>query len=143
MLLEELAAAKSPQHTDARQPGVACRQHVNVAVSYIYSSATIGTKLPERLCELALMEVSNPGAVIDKQVAAYIYFGILFDKQGITAARTKIQEEKLRAEQERKQARRAERKKRRIYQTRILCLCLYVPRIVNDPSTRIFDRYSH
>ena len=41
---------------------------------------------------------------IDKQVAAYIYFGILFDKQGITTARTKIQEEKLRAEQERKQA---------------------------------------
>ena len=41
---------------------------------------------------------------IDKQVAAYIYFGILFDKQGIATARAKIQEEKLRAEQERKQA---------------------------------------
>lgn len=43
-------------------------------------------------------------ADIDKQVAAYIYFGILFDKQGINTARAKIQEEKLRAEQERKQA---------------------------------------
>ena len=41
---------------------------------------------------------------IDKQVAAYIYFGILFDKQGIAAARAKIQEEKQRLEQERKQA---------------------------------------
>ena len=41
---------------------------------------------------------------IDKQVAAYIFFGILFDKQGISTARAKIQEEKLRAEQERKQA---------------------------------------
>ena len=42
-------------------------------------------------------------AGIDKQVAAYIYFGILFDKQGIATARAKIQEEKLRVEQERKQ----------------------------------------
>lgn len=41
---------------------------------------------------------------IDKQVAAYIYFGILNDKQGITSARAKIKEEKLRAEVERKQA---------------------------------------
>lgn len=41
---------------------------------------------------------------IDKQVAAYIYFGILFDKQGIATARAKIKEEKERIEQERKQA---------------------------------------
>ncbi len=41
---------------------------------------------------------------IDKQVAAYIFFGILYDKQGIESARAKIQEEKLRVEQERKQA---------------------------------------
>ena len=41
---------------------------------------------------------------IDKQVAAYIYFGILFDKQGIATSREKIKEEKLRVEQERKQA---------------------------------------
>lgn len=41
---------------------------------------------------------------IDKQVAAYIYFGILFDKQGIDTVRAKVQEEMLRAEQERKQA---------------------------------------
>lgn len=41
---------------------------------------------------------------IDKQVAAYIYFGILFDKQGIATARAKIKEEKQRIEQERKQA---------------------------------------
>ena len=41
---------------------------------------------------------------IDKQVAAYIYFGILFDKQGIATARTKIKEEKQRIEQERIQA---------------------------------------
>ena len=41
---------------------------------------------------------------IDKQVAAYIYFGILFDKQGIATARAKIIEEKQRLEQERKQA---------------------------------------
>ena len=41
---------------------------------------------------------------IDKQVAAYIYFGILFDKQGISAAREKIKEEKQRIEQEQKQA---------------------------------------
>lgn len=41
---------------------------------------------------------------IDKQVAAYIYFGILFDKQGIEKARAKVKEEKLRVEQERKQA---------------------------------------
>lgn len=41
---------------------------------------------------------------IDKQVAAYIYFGILNDKQAITARRAQIKEEQLRAEQERKQA---------------------------------------
>ena len=41
---------------------------------------------------------------IDKQVAAYIYFGILFDKQGIATARAKIIEEKQRIEQERIQA---------------------------------------
>ena len=41
---------------------------------------------------------------IDKQVAAYIYFGILLKKQGIIDSRAKIKEEKLRAEQERKQA---------------------------------------
>ena len=41
---------------------------------------------------------------IDKQVVAYIYFGILFDKQGIANARAKIKQEKLRIEQERKQA---------------------------------------
>jgi len=41
---------------------------------------------------------------IDKQVAAYIYFGILFDKQGIDKVRAKVKEERLRAEQERKQA---------------------------------------
>lgn len=41
---------------------------------------------------------------INKQVAAYIFFGILYDKQGIATARAKIKEEKLRAEQERKQA---------------------------------------
>ena len=35
---------------------------------------------------------------IDKQVAAYIYFGILFDKQGIATARTKIKGEKQRIE---------------------------------------------
>ena len=37
---------------------------------------------------------------IDKQVAAYIYFGILFDKQGIDNVRAKVKEERLRAEQE-------------------------------------------
>ena len=47
---------------------------------------------------------------IDKQVAAYIYFGILFDKQGIDNVRAKIKEEKLRAEQERKQAEEARMK---------------------------------
>jgi hypothetical protein len=41
---------------------------------------------------------------VDKQVAAYIFFGILYDKQGINSVRTKIKEEKLRVEQERKQA---------------------------------------
>lgn len=44
---------------------------------------------------------------IDKQVAAYIYFGILNDKQAITAKRAQIKEEQLRAEQERKQAEQA------------------------------------
>ena len=43
-------------------------------------------------------------AGIDKQVAAYIYFGILFDKEGIATVRAKVQEEIQRAEQERKQA---------------------------------------
>ena len=47
---------------------------------------------------------------IDKQVAAYIFFGILYDKQGIDNARAKIKEEKLRAEQERKQAEEARQK---------------------------------
>ena len=41
---------------------------------------------------------------LDKQVAALIYFGILFDKQGIATVRAKVQEEQLRIEQERKQA---------------------------------------
>jgi type II secretory pathway pseudopilin PulG len=41
---------------------------------------------------------------IDKQVVAYIYFGILLDKPSIATARAKAQEEKLRAEQKRKQA---------------------------------------
>ena len=41
---------------------------------------------------------------IDKQVAAYIFFGILYDKQGLTKAIATAKEEKLRAEQERKQA---------------------------------------
>ena len=41
---------------------------------------------------------------IDKQIAAYIYFGILFDKAGIAQARATIKEERARAEQERKQA---------------------------------------
>lgn len=41
---------------------------------------------------------------IDRQVAAYIYFGILNDKQTITTRRAQIKEEQLRAEQERKQA---------------------------------------
>lgn len=41
---------------------------------------------------------------IDKQVAAYIFFGILFDKQGIATSRAKIKEEKQRIEEERKQA---------------------------------------
>ena len=41
---------------------------------------------------------------IDRQVAAYFYFGILNDKQAITARRAQIKEEQLRAEQERKQA---------------------------------------
>lgn len=41
---------------------------------------------------------------IDKQVAAYIFFGILYDKPGIDDVRARIKEEKLRAEQERKQA---------------------------------------
>ena len=45
---------------------------------------------------------SAPG--IDKQVAAYIYFGILFDAKGIADVRTKVKEEKLRAEQERLKA---------------------------------------
>ncbi len=44
---------------------------------------------------------------IDKQVAAYLYFGILNDKPTITARRTQIKEEQLRAEQERKQAEQA------------------------------------
>lgn len=39
---------------------------------------------------------------IDKQVVAYIYFGIFFDKQGIDNVRAKIKEDNLRAEQERK-----------------------------------------
>ena len=37
---------------------------------------------------------------IDKQVAAYIFFGIYNDKQSISTMRTEIKEEKLRAEQE-------------------------------------------
>lgn len=41
---------------------------------------------------------------IDRQVAAYIYFGILNDKQTITTRRAQIKEEQLRVEQERKQA---------------------------------------
>lgn len=41
---------------------------------------------------------------IDKQVAACIYFALLFDKQGIDNVRAKVKEERLRAEQERKQA---------------------------------------
>ena len=41
---------------------------------------------------------------IDRQIAAYIFFGILNDKQGITTAIEKAKEEKLRAEQQRKQA---------------------------------------
>ena len=41
---------------------------------------------------------------IDKQVAAYIYFDILFSKEGISKTRANIQEEKQRIEQERKQA---------------------------------------
>ena len=41
---------------------------------------------------------------IDKQVAAYIYFGILNDKQGIATTRAAIQQERLRVEQERKAA---------------------------------------
>lgn len=41
---------------------------------------------------------------IDKQVAAYIFFGILYNKQFIATERAKIKEEKLRAEQEKKRA---------------------------------------
>ena len=45
---------------------------------------------------------SAPG--IDKQVVAYIYFGILYDAEGIAKVRAKIKEEKLRAEQARLKA---------------------------------------
>lgn len=38
---------------------------------------------------------------IDKQVAAYIYYGILFDKQGIGKVRAAISQERQRQEQER------------------------------------------
>lgn len=41
---------------------------------------------------------------IDKMVAAYIYFGILFDKKGIANVRAKVKEEKLRAEEAQKKA---------------------------------------
>ena len=41
---------------------------------------------------------------IDKQVAAYIFFGILFDAKGIANVRAKVKEEKLRAEEERLKA---------------------------------------
>ena len=41
---------------------------------------------------------------IDKQVAAYIFFGILNDKQGIVTAIAQYKEEKLRAEEARRQA---------------------------------------
>ena len=51
---------------------------------------------------------SAPG--IDKVVAAYIYFGILYDAQGIANVRVKIKEEKLRAEQERLKAEQARMK---------------------------------
>ena len=47
---------------------------------------------------------------IDKQVAALIYFGILFDKQGIATVRAKVKEELLRAEQERIKAEEARKK---------------------------------
>lgn len=47
---------------------------------------------------------------IDKQVAAYIFFGILFDKEGISKSRAIIKEKKLQAEQERKEAEEARQK---------------------------------
>ena len=43
-------------------------------------------------------------AGIDKQVTAYIFFGILNDKQAISAKRAQRKEEQLRVEQERKRA---------------------------------------
>lgn len=41
---------------------------------------------------------------IDKQVVAYIFYGILHDKQSLTTAIAKAKEERMLAEQERKQA---------------------------------------
>ena len=55
---------------------------------------------------------------IDKQVAAYIYFGILLDKQGIATARAKAKEERLRAQQQRQQAEEARRQAATTSQTK-------------------------
>ena len=50
---------------------------------------------------------------INKQVAAYIYFGILNDKQTITVRRAQIKEEQLRAEQARLKAAQEQEAKRK------------------------------
>ncbi len=51
---------------------------------------------------------SAPG--IDKKVAAYIYFGILFNANGIADARAKVKARKLQAEQEKNAAAEARKK---------------------------------